>query len=288
MTAMLTEPTKRSAFVLVPAGQFHEERQGDIKAGVVHVTAGLQDLGLVGVDRSAEKTNDWALTSGVIASWARISDTDSVVFCIPVKAVAYQAKGYNTHTVGNEICNADARWDNKSVGWVKWTIWWAAVSWADIVVAHKLPLRRATKAELDRAIATDGAPVGFVDHSRLSVNRSDPGATFPWALFFKYIRAVINGATHPDRLTPAKPPAVSGSEEFDVVYLVKHRDSDDVWKSDGFKRVHVNPGQLKALQRGHKATTGRELPVLEFWSQAEVSAYGPIVTSVVAANGVPA
>lgn len=206
MSAMLTEPkTVNSAnYKLLPGKKFYTSRSKKVKAAVVHVTAGLQDLGMVGTDESAEGTNKWALGSGVEASWHRIADTDGVESCLPSWYTAWQAKGYNSSTVGVEISNVDARWDNKPKNWVKWTLWHAARAYADYAVKYKIPIRRATKAELDRAIANNGAPVGFIDHSRLSTNRSDPGKTFPWTQFFGYIKAIIAGATSPDK--PVKPP----------------------------------------------------------------------------------
>lgn len=192
---MLTESqtVTRENYALLPSGKFHTSRRGKVKAAVVHVTAGLQDLDLKGDDLSAENTNRWQLNARPEASWHRIADTDSVITCLPSWYTAWQAKGYNSTTVGNEVANADARWDNKTTEWVKRTIWNYALSYADYVVKYKIPLRRATKAELDAAIANDSAPVGFIDHSRLSTIRKDPGATFPWALFFDNIRAIIAG-----------------------------------------------------------------------------------------------
>jgi hypothetical protein len=206
---MLTEPktVNSTNYKLLPGKQYKTSRGGKVKACVLHVTAGAQDLGLSGSDPSAENTNKWVLSSGTTASWHRISDSDGVITCLPSWYTAYQAKGYNSSTVGNECCNVDARWDNKPKTWVKWTLWYYALSYADYVVKYKIPLRRATKAELDRAISSGGAPVGFIDHSRLSDNRSDPGKTFPWTQFFGYITAIIAGATSPDKpVTPPKPP----------------------------------------------------------------------------------
>jgi hypothetical protein len=206
---MLTEPktVNSTNYKLLPGKQYKTSRGGKVKACVLHVTAGAQDLGLSGSDPSAENTNKWVLSSGTTASWHRISDSDGVITCLPSWYTAYQAKGYNSSTVGNECCNVDARWDNKPKTWVKWTLWYYALSYADYVVKYKIPLRRATKAELDRAISSGGAPVGFIDHSRLSDNRSDPGKTFPWTQFFGYITAIIAGATSPDKpVTPPQPP----------------------------------------------------------------------------------
>lgn len=200
---MLTETrvVTSAAYALLPAGKFYAGRRKKIKAAVVHVTAGLQDLGLDAPDTSAERTNTWALNSGVDASWHRIADTDGVITCLPSWYTAWQAKDYNSTTVGNEVANVDARWDNKPADWIKWTIWFYAMSYADYVITYQIPMRRATKAELDAAIANDTEPVGFIDHSRLSTNRSDPGSTFPWAMFFRFMEAIIAGATHPDNLT---------------------------------------------------------------------------------------
>lgn len=200
MSLMLTEPKAFTSgnYALESGGRFYRQRTGKVRAIVMHVTAGLQDLGMEGTDESAEGTNRWALNSGAQVSWHRIADSDGVERCLPSWATAWHAEGYNSNTVGEEISNVDARWDNKPADWVTWTLWWAAVGVADWVVTYKVPLRRATQAELDRAIATDGAPVGFIDHSRLSTNRRDPGATFPWDRFFTYVAAVINGATSPE------------------------------------------------------------------------------------------
>lgn len=207
MTIMLREPASVTStnYKLLPGGKYYTTRRGGakVKALVVHVTAGLQDLGMSGKDTSAEGTNKWALSSGVESSWHRIVDTDGVISCLPSWYTAWQAKGYNSNTVGVEIANKDARWDNKPKEWVKWTIWYAALAYADYAKKYKVPLRRATKTELDRAIARNLAPVGFIDHSRLSDIRVDPGKTFPWAQFFGYIKAIWAGAKSPN--VPPKP-----------------------------------------------------------------------------------
>ena len=238
---MLTEPRTVSAanYVLAPAGKFYAQRTGKVRAIVVHVTAGLQDLGMAGTDESAEGTNRWALNSRPEVSWHRIADSDGVERCLPSWATAWQAAGYNSNTVGEEISNLDARWDNKPANWVKWTIWHAALGVADWVVTYKVPIRRATKAELDHAIATKGAPVGFIDHSRLSTNRTDPGATFPWEMFFHYVRAIIAGATSPDNTTAA--PTTSPED------IVTPQDKKDI--IDGLLGAKVIPANMLVPNR---------------------------------------
>ena len=82
--------------------------------------------------------------------------------------------------------------------------------------------------------------------------------------------------------TPAAP--IAPQEDSDTMCLLKHRDRDEVYKSNGFGRIHISRVELSALQRGYKATTGRDLPVLVFWSDAEVEAFGPVIEPAVAAE----
>lgn len=263
MSVMLREPATVNAtnYKLLPAKKYYTTRQKKVKGAVVHVTAGLQDLGMVGTDESAEGTNKWALTQLPEVSWHRIADSDGVESCLPSWYTAWQAKGYNSTTVGVEISNVDARWDNKPSQWVKWTIWHAARAFADYAVKYKIPLRRATKAELDHAIATDGAPVGFVDHSRLSTNRVDPGATFPWDMFFRFMRAIIAGALDPDHLTPPAPPTtVASHKEASMQFYQIDSDNpavkNPVIASDGFQMRWLNPNGWRAIRDSIKQQTG--------------------------------
>ena len=299
MSVMLKEPTAVNStnYKLLPARKYYTTRRGKIKAAVVHVTAGLQDLGMSGTDESAEGTNKWALSAKPEVSWYRISDSDGVESCLPSWYTGWQAKGYNSSTVGNECANVDARWDNKPVEWVKWTIWHYARSFADWVAKYHIPMRRATKAELDYAIAHDTAPVGFIDHSRLSDNRIDPGKTFPWTMFFKFMKAIIAGATHPDRLVPVVTPPVttpvrSHKEAHMQFYQITSTNAaihNPVIASDGFQMRWLNSNGWTGIKASIKQQTGvvpATVPVASldglaiFWVGPKPSATYPIPPSV--------
>lgn len=171
-----------------PNRHYYPTRRGSILGIVLHVTAGLQDLDSVGVDHSAAGTNRYGATTDTVASWHVCTDSDSIEPALPPSYTAFHVKGYNSRTFGVEICNADARWDNKPAAWVEATLRNAATACAPIVAENRLPIRLATKAEVDATIAT-GRPFGFTYHAWLQSDRRDPGADFPFAQFASHLTA---------------------------------------------------------------------------------------------------
>lgn len=189
------EPASLKTFALIPSGMFYTTRRGRKVLGVVlHVTAGLQDLGMSGVDDSAEGTNRWgAGKNRADASWHVCVDSDSIDYALPSAYTAWHVVGYNGPTIGLEIANRDARWDNKPAAWVEATLRNAARAAAGYVKTYGLPLQLASKAQVDRALATN-TPFGFTYHMWLDpVNRRDPGTTFPWNTFIGYVRQALTG-----------------------------------------------------------------------------------------------
>jgi hypothetical protein len=174
-----------------PAGDnFYTTRRGSTLAVVVHVTAGLQGLP-TGADRSAEDTARYASTvADRQVSWHSGSDRDSFLQLLPDSYTAFQCHGYNSRTVGHEISKRDTTWGDESPLWVDPTLHEAAACLAPRTKALGIPIRHATKAELDHAIATDGPPVGFVSHADLDpTRRRDPGKDFPWGKFLALFAA---------------------------------------------------------------------------------------------------
>jgi hypothetical protein len=181
-----------------PHGEhFHRTRRGSVLALVVHVTAGLEDLDATD-DHSAERTAAYAAGTDRQVSWHDGSDTDSALELLPWSMTAFHVQGYNSRTVGHEISKAHADWRSSSPVWIDRTLVRAADHLRPKLLAAKIPLRRATKAELDRAIATNGAPVGLVAHADLDPDRRrDPGYvarppagdTFPWSRFLELLAA---------------------------------------------------------------------------------------------------
>lgn len=177
---------------------FYETRRNPILAIVGHITAGLEDLDGTN-DHSAERTAAYAASTERQVSWHSGSDADSHLYLLPASYTAFQCQGYNSSTYGHEISKATVDWSTMPAEWVTDTLTEAADCLRPVVHEHQIPLRLATKAELDRAIATGGPPVGFLAHSDLDPERRrDPGANFPWARLF----ALIDNQE--DDMTPAE------------------------------------------------------------------------------------
>lgn len=166
---------------------YYTTRKGSVLACVVHITAGLQDYD-GGDDDSAEKTARYAATTDRAVSWHSGSDTDSNLLLLPDSYTAFQCQGYNSRTIGHEISKKDVKWADEDPQWVTRTLRQAASCLRPRLKALGIPLRHATKAELDRAIQVGGKPVGLIDHSRLDPDRrSDPGPDFPWSRFINLL-----------------------------------------------------------------------------------------------------
>jgi hypothetical protein len=167
---------------------FYRSRRGSVLALVLHITAGLEDLDAHD-DHSAESTAGYAATTNREVSWHAGSDADSWVDLLPAGFTAWHAAGYNSRTWGLEISKTTPDWRNMPAEWLKRTLDTAALGLAGKVRELRIPVRRASKAELDHAIATGGGPVGLIAHGELDpMNRRDPGYvavppagdTFPW------------------------------------------------------------------------------------------------------------
>jgi hypothetical protein len=176
---------------------FYATRRGPLLAIVVHVTAGLEDLDGVD-DHSAERTAEYAATTDREVSWHSGSDTDSWVDLLPYGYTAWQCQGYNSVTAGHEISKRTVDWTTAPEEWVEATLRRAAAGLGPRARALGIPNRRASRAELDAAIAAGGPPVGFIEHSVLDpARRTDPGRTFPWARFL-----ALMATTEEDDMTP--------------------------------------------------------------------------------------
>ncbi len=173
---------------------FYTSRRGSLVAFVQHITAGGQDFGMEGADPSAENVARYAQTTDRAVSWHDSVDSDTIIELLPFTYTAFQCRGYNSRTAGQEISKKDTDWRTAPKEWVERTLRNSAKAWAPKVKKYGMPLRHATRADVDRSIAGDGRPVGFVGHHQLDPERrSDPGLTggvdtFPWARLFDYIR----------------------------------------------------------------------------------------------------
>ena len=204
-----------------PNENFYTTRRKTISNIVLHVTAGLEDLDMLGVDNSAEATNRYGATTSREASWHSCVDSDSIAPALPDAYTAFHCRNYNSGTLGLEICNRDARWDNKPDVWVEATLRNAArvaLAWEK---AHKIPRVLRTKAEVD------ANKWGYTYHSYLDPERrSDPGKTFPWTRFTEILHNLSEGFVVPTPL----PSGVNREKTKQIQRLLKLT-SDGLWGS---------------------------------------------------------
>lgn len=172
---------------------FYRSRKGTVLAIVVHITAGLEDLDGVN-DHSAEKTAAYAASTDRAVSWHSGSDADSALDLLPASFTAWHVATYNSRTYGHEISKATPDWRVAPLPWIEQTLRIAARHLAPKARELGIPVRRATKTELDQAITRNGQPVGFIGHAPLDpTRRRDPGIvgpvdTFPWTRFLELVR----------------------------------------------------------------------------------------------------
>lgn len=185
-----------------PRRYFYTQRQGPIRFGCIHITAGVDDYD--GADGSAESAIRYGQTCTRPASWTGIVDSDTIQDCLPDHYVAF-AQGisgspfsYNTHGIGLEIGKRTTDWREPATPaeWTEKTLRNAAIWWAPRVIRYGLQVRFVTLRELNADLAA-GRPSGFIEHHEIDPrNRSDAGLyrgieTFPRAQFLRYLREEV-------------------------------------------------------------------------------------------------
>lgn len=256
---------------------FYPSRLGIVLAIVVHVTAGLEDLDGVD-DHSAENTAAYATTTDREVSWHSGSDTDSWVDLLPGSCTAWHVVSYNSRTYGHEISKQHTDWSVMPAEWVTKTLTVAARGvnghggLRAIAEQLGIPLRKATRAELDHAIRTGGAPVGFISHAELQPkDRTDPGMvrgvdTFPWVRFV----ALLQG-TEEDDMPFAVPNPVQwprGTEEWGVIAVPPVDESASMGRPDSQAWIHLRCPNRPVTIHGmwfihHNGSTIEALPEFE-------------------------
>lgn len=173
-----------------PEQHYYPTRNADTNVIMLHVTAGLQDLDLVGSDHSAENTNRYGATTKRAASWHSCVDSDSIAPGLPGSYTAFHCKNFNSPSLGLEISNKDARWDNKPALWTAATLKNAGQQSVEWEKEYDIPSRLLTAAECRRGLK------GYSYHSMHDPKRrSDPGKSFPIEQFFAIIAQLEAGQT---------------------------------------------------------------------------------------------
>lgn len=185
-----------------PGRYFYTQRQGPIRFGCIHITAGIDDYD--GADGSAESAIRYGQTCTRPASWTGIVDSDTIQDCLPDHYVAF-AQGvvgspfsYNTYGIGLEIGKRTTDWREPATPaeWTEKTLRNAAIWWAPRVIRYGLQIRFVTLRELNADLAA-GRQSGFIEHHEIDPrNRSDAGLhrgieTFPREQFLRYLREEV-------------------------------------------------------------------------------------------------
>lgn len=178
-----------------PTGpNYYTTRRKPLIAIVVHITAGLEDKDSIGPDMSCENVCRYAATTDRDVSWHSGSDSDTWIDLLPYSYTAWQCVDYNSSTAGHEISKLDTDWRDEPEEWANHTLHIAGTGLGKKARENNIPIRKASKEEVDRAIANGGPPVGFISHHELDpTRRTDPGwvgsvDTFPWETFLSIAR----------------------------------------------------------------------------------------------------
>lgn len=176
---------------------FYRSRNRKLVGQVIHITAGLEDIDLIGPDTSCESVSRYAATTDRSVSWHSGSDTDSHIYLLPYSFTAWQCVNYNSSTTGHEISKLETNWRDDDPRVVEKRLKQAADCLRLPMTANRIPFRKASKGELDAAISSGGNPVGMVGHGELDpTRRTDPGIitisgrrvdTFPWLKFIEIL-----------------------------------------------------------------------------------------------------
>ena len=219
---------------------FYTTRRRPLIAQIMHITAGLEDIDLIGKDNSAEGVSNYAATTPRSVSWHTGSDTDGFIDLLPYDYTAFQCVDYNSSTAGHEISKLETDWRDDNPEVIRRRLHWAAEAIRPKLIKYKIPMRKVSKAEVDKAIANGGPPVGLISHGELDPSRrTDPGwvweggkliDTFPWTQFF----AILRGESGQNLGEGMKPKFVKCKDNARVYLILpgdraRHINGQDEW-----------------------------------------------------------
>lgn len=253
-----------------PNGQhFYETRVRPILAVVEHITAGLEDLDATD-DHSAENTARYAGTTDRRVSWHQGTDADSTIVLLPDDHTAFHVRGYNSCTLGREISKRHTDWRSMPKKWLDGTLSNAARADAEWCRLHGIPVRKATKEQLDAAILLwektgKAQPVGFVSHWELDpTRRTDPGKvsrvgdTFPWHEHLELVRLYLNRTVTPapedkDMIAPTIQACYAQARGEGYNVIIEEPNGFRHWHEGALNaadwKAHLNQWMLPALRK---------------------------------------
>lgn len=222
-----------------PHKNFYTTRRKPVNLIVLHVTAGLQDLGMSGADQSAEGTNRYGATTSTKASWHSCVDSDSIETALPDEYTAFHCVNYNGQSLGLEISNTDAQWDNKPFEWIEETLRNAAKVCLAWEKKFDIPRVLRSKAEVDAGLS------GYSYHMFLDPKRRrDPGVTYPWDRFV----AILDELDGPTPV-PTSPDETDGEDLKMRPFLIKDGPNQQyvIYYPDENRFVPASPGEINLI-----------------------------------------
>ena len=162
-------------------------RRSAIRTVVVHTAETSPTSG------SAMAVARWqAFTASEPSSYHVLTDSANVVRTLEDEATAFHVVGHNSPSLGLSFATRASLW-GRYPGWDREALKrgaWVAARWAR---RYSIPLRWLTKAQ------ADAGQKGFVFHATMDpARRTDPGANFPAAEFFRLVSKYLK----PEPTTP--------------------------------------------------------------------------------------
>ncbi len=223
--------------------QWGYPRRGAALSGtcIVHTAECAADN--VGEDTSAEGCASMIANRADYGSYHRLVDSDSIIDMIPFEYEAWQDSETNPWAVGISAALRTSDWavmpaDRRD------RVYRNLASCAAEFVRHMaakgitVPLRRITGAEARARVP------GFCAHGDSGIARTDPGANFDWALFFRYTQDTLGGIAAQGS-TQEDDMAIVPQDEWDAVRDAAYRINGVITHPTAFPRQsthHREPG----------------------------------------------
>ncbi|MDT0171013.1 N-acetylmuramoyl-L-alanine amidase [Pseudarthrobacter sp. BRE9] len=210
----------------------------------------------VGEDTSAEGCANMIANRADWGSYHRLVDSDSILDMLPWEYEAWQDTETNNWAVGISAALRTSDWLTMPADRRDRVYRNLAACAADFVqyMAGKgvtVPLVRITGAQARARVP------GFCAHGDSGIARTDPGAAFDWALFFRYTAEALAGGTIQLQSTTVIEEDIMASIE-DLANVLKR---DDVLEEIA-RRIHTRPVPYFDPVTGQDTGTGTTLAVL--------------------------
>jgi hypothetical protein len=188
---------------------------------IMHTAECLADN--IGEDTSAEGTASMIANRADWGSYHCLCDSDSIIKMAPWEYEVWGDTETNPWAVHISAALRTTDWLVMPADRRERVYRNLAACAAEFVVYMKatygitVPLRRITGAEAHARVP------GFCAHGDSGIARTDPGAAFDWALFFRYISEALTGTITPQSTPVEKEPEMPTSKRVDSTFKTRHR-----------------------------------------------------------------